>query len=132
VDTAPLIYTVEKHARYATLLRPLWASAGNRQIVTSELAAMECLVKPIRVGDAVIRAEYESFLFAEGLHLLPVSMATLMRAAELRADTGPKTPDAIHAATALEVGCAIFVTNDPHFRCVPGLEVAVLDDMIRE
>ena len=130
VDTAPLIYTVEKHRPYVTLLRPLWESMDRLSLVSSELAALECLVKPIRVGNLAIRAHYESFLFAQGLTLLPVSRETLLRAAELRADTGLKTPDAIHAATALEAGCTLFVTNDPHFRRVPGLQVVVPDDVV--
>ena len=41
-----------------------------------------------------------------------------------------KTPDAIHAATALLAGCALFVTNDRGFKRVPGLRLAVLDDVL--
>jgi predicted nucleic acid-binding protein len=40
------------------------------------------------------------------------------------------TPDAIHDATALLYGCALFVTNDFGFRHVPGLPLAVLDDIL--
>jgi len=50
-------------------------------------------------------------------------------AADLRATTRLKTPDAIHAATALDAGCALFVTNDPAFRRVPRLNVAVLSEV---
>jgi predicted nucleic acid-binding protein len=132
VDTAPVIYTVEKHMPYLAMLWPLWESANRLSIVTSELAAMECLVKPIRMGDAAIRTEWESFLFAEGLDLLPIGIATLLRAAEIRAGTGLKTPDAIHAATALEAGCTLFITNDSHFRRVPGLNAIVLEDLLSE
>jgi predicted nucleic acid-binding protein len=47
----------------------------------------------------------------------------------LRANHNLKTPDAIHAATALAAGCVLFVTNDAGFRCVPGLPVAVLSEV---
>jgi len=41
-----------------------------------------------------------------------------------------KTPDAIHAATAIVSGCVQLLTNDPAFRRVPNLAVVVLSDMI--
>lgn len=38
------------------------------------------------------------------------------------------TQDAIHASTALQASCALFVTNDTDFRRDEGLPMAVLDD----
>jgi predicted nucleic acid-binding protein len=52
------------------------------------------------------------------------------RAAALRAATSLKTPDAIHAATALIEECTLLVTNDALFRRVPGLNVTVLRDLL--
>jgi predicted nucleic acid-binding protein len=37
------------------------------------------------------------------------------RAAELRARYGLKTPDALHAATAIDAGVTGFVTNDAEY-----------------
>ena len=60
-----------------------------------------------------------------------MSQDVLRRAAQLRATiTRLRTPDAVHAATALEVGAALFVTNDYDFRGVPGLPVTVLQDLL--
>ncbi len=39
-----------------------------------------------------------------------------------------KTPDALHAATALLQGCKLFVTNDGAFRRVAHLPVTVLSE----
>jgi len=52
------------------------------------------------------------------------------QAAQLRAATGLKTPDAVHAATALVVGASLFVTNDPAFRRVDNLPVTVLSELM--
>ena len=52
--------------------------------------------------------------------------------ARLRAETGLKTPDALHGATALRAGCALFITNDTDYRRVDGLPVVVLDDLLPE
>ena len=45
-DAQVVIYSVEKHPRYAPLVRPLWAAvqAGTIEAVTSELTILEVLV----------------------------------------------------------------------------------------
>ncbi|MGH2593274.1 MAG: type II toxin-antitoxin system VapC family toxin [Anaerolineae bacterium] len=63
------------------------------------------------------------------VQLIPIAKTILERAASLRATADLKTPDAIHAATALSQGCALFVTNDPAFRRVLGLPAAVLSEL---
>lgn len=54
------------------------------------------------------------------------SVEILKEAARWRANTNLKTPDAIHAATALAFGCVQFISNDPFFRRVTTLNVIVL------
>ena len=63
------------------------------------------------------------------MRLIVITEPILRDAARLRAQFNLKTPDAIHAATALSVGCAQFITNDLIFRRVPGLNVIVLRDL---
>jgi predicted nucleic acid-binding protein len=66
-----------------------------------------------------------------GLTYLDTSPIDVLRdAAQLRADTSLKTPDAIHAATALAQGCVQFITNDPAFRRITGLNVVVVSELI--
>jgi predicted nucleic acid-binding protein len=60
---------------------------------------------------------------------VPISRQILEAAAQIRAASGLKTPDAIHAATALIEGCTLFVTNDAAFRSIPGLNVAILSEI---
>jgi len=103
VDTAPVIYTVERHADYEQLLLPLWAAldGGAIEVVTSELTLLETLVKPLRDGDQALAGDYEKLLTATAVRLLPVTASVLRDAARIRAAINLKTPDAIHAATAL-------------------------------
>jgi predicted nucleic acid-binding protein len=62
--------------------------------------------------------------------MIAITQDVLERAANLRATVGLKTPDAIHAATALVAGCALLVTNDPAFRRVAGLPVGLLSEAL--
>jgi predicted nucleic acid-binding protein len=50
--------------------------------------------------------------------------------ARLRAEYNLRTPDAIQAATSVNVDATGFLSNDPDFRKVPGLEVLILDDLL--
>ena len=84
---------------------------------------------PIRNGYSVLHADYERILLHSDLRMLPVTNEVLREAAKVRAAIPAlRTPDAIHAATALLSSCALFITNDPGFRRVPGLPIALLDD----
>lgn len=130
-DTSPLIYTVEKHADFYPLLQPLWMAVKNGQIevVSSELALLETLVGPIKHNDAALSAMYEQVLAGSDIRLISITKDTLREAARLRAQTNLKTPDAIHAATALSAGCVQFITNDPAFRRVTALNLVVLSEV---
>ncbi|HEV2405428.1 MAG TPA: PIN domain-containing protein, partial [Ktedonobacterales bacterium] len=101
-------------------------------VLTSELTALETLVGPLRTGDTALETLFRQALYSSpDLRLAPITLAVLERAARLRATTPSlKTPDAIHAATALVEGCALFVTNDAAFSHVPGLNVRLLRDLM--
>ena len=46
--------------------------------------------------------------------------------------TGLKTPDALHAASALQAACTLFITNDDDFRRFEELPVVILDGLLKE
>jgi predicted nucleic acid-binding protein len=115
---------------------PLGASLAGRcpstyDIVANELSLLEVLVGPIQQGNVNLQAGFKDLLLhSTNVRMVAVSRAVLERAVALRAATSLKTPDAIHAATALIEGCTLFVTNDTLFRRVPGLNVTVLRDLL--
>lgn len=132
LDTSPIIYSVEKHADFSSLLMPLWAAAKASpiKIVTSELALLETFVGPLKNNDLILLSRYEQTLKSADFELIPISESLLRDAAYLRAQFNLKTPDAIHAASALACGCAQFITNDGIFRRVTGLNAIVLSELL--
>ncbi len=133
VDSNVLIYRVEAVQPYLAATMPLWDAlrAGTHSIVTSELTVLEVLVKPIELNDARLQRVFRRVLYnTKNVVAAPLTRSVLERAAALRAATRLKTPDALHAATALDAGCALFVTNDPAFRRVPHLPVVVLREVV--
>ncbi len=134
LDTSAIIYSVERNEPYLTLLAPAWqqAEAGQIVVVCSELAIAETLVRPIREGNLGLETAFRSVFAAPEVQVVPVTRQLWEATARLRAETGLKTPDALHAVTALQVECALFLTNDADFRRVRGLDVTILDDVLPE
>lgn len=133
LDANGFIYTVEKIDPFYTKMLPLWRTVATRHlnVRTSEITLLETLVKPLRLNAVDLVQAYREVLFqSPDVHLLAITQAILLRAAELRA-TMPslKTPDAIHVATAIEAGCSLFVTNDSGLRNVPDLPVALITEL---
>ena len=134
LDSSAVIYSVERNEPYLTLLAPAWrqAEAGQLVVVCSELVIAEALVRPLREGHSELEAAFRAIFAAPEVRLVPTTRRLWEDTARLRAETGLKIPDALHAATALREGCDLFVTNDTDFRRIRGLPVVVLDDLLNE
>ena len=132
LDASGFIYSVERIQPYSDLLEPMWrqAQAGQFSIVSSDLVVLETLVKPLREGDTIVEMLFRALFDAKEVRLIPTTRPLWEEAARLRAKTGLKTPDALHAAAALHAECTLFVTNDNDFRRIESLAVVVLDDFI--
>ncbi len=131
VDTAVFIYFMEENPRFLPLVEPLFGEAdrGARELVTSALTLLEVLVIPYRVGDRLLADRYEQLLTrSRGIRVIDLSREQLQDAAQLRAVTGVKTPDALQLAAAIASGCGTFVTNDRRLPDIPGTRVLQLAD----
>ncbi len=135
LDANGFIYSVEHIEPYAALLKPVWQAAADRdiQVVSSELVILETLVKPLREEDNQLVKIFEELLFnTREVQLVPTTADIWEDAARIRAASGLKTPDAIHAASALASEAALLLTNDPHFRRLEALPVVILDELLEE
>lgn len=132
LDTVTIIYSIERFPEYVTLLDPMWQKlrSGDVSIVTSELAVLETLVMPIRQANTDLIRRYEALLFFSEIDLIPITRSILKSAATIRAHNNIKTPDSIHAATAMSSQCDFFITNDVGFRKISGLPTTVLRDVL--
>ena len=131
LDANIFIYTLEGMEPWADLLSDVFAglTAGKLSAVTSSLSLSECLVLPFKHKKNELVAVYrEALLPSHYLTTVPIDDRVLISAANIRAQTGLKLPDAIHAATALTQQCTAMLTNDPGFKRVPGIELFLLSD----
>jgi predicted nucleic acid-binding protein len=132
IDTSVVIYTIEQVPGYCALLEPLWDKfqAKKVNLLSSELLLLKSLVLPLRMANRNLVNAYEQLLLLSSLRLVPIHQAVLRDAANLRATTRLKTPDAIHAATALQENCTLFLTNDRQFHAITGLTAIVLEEIL--
>ncbi|MGI8772350.1 MAG: type II toxin-antitoxin system VapC family toxin [Acidobacteriaceae bacterium] len=133
LDTAPLIYFIEKHATYLPLVQPFFEAAdrGDLQIVTSTLTLTEVLTHPYRHGNDNLAQQYSRILLrARNLRMLAVSSSIAGEAARIRADYGCRTPDAIQLATALSGEAVVFLTNDAGIPSIPTVQTMTLNRLL--
>lgn len=118
LDTVMLIYFLERHPYFYRHAKVLFQriEAGKLSAVFSSLVFAELLVPAFRSGEKQ-RAERIVRILSNfpNLKVIPLSTEISTTAARLRAVHGFRTPDAIHAATALESGAMGFITNDKAF-----------------
>ena len=136
LDTAPLIYFVERKQPYVDTVRPFFAAltAGEFRGVTSILTLSEVLVQPMNHNDTPLVARYRDIiLHTPGLVTMRVSRRIAERAAAIRAvHRRVRLPDAVQLATALIGRADFFLTNDIALPSLPGLKMLVVEDLLGE
>ena len=133
LDTAVFIYFIEEDPRFLPLIDPLFREAdqGTRELVTSVLTLLEVLVVPYRAGNRLLADRYEALLTrSRGIRLVDLTRDQLRAAAQLRATTVIKTPDALQLVAAIGAHCQTFLTNDRRLPTVPGLQVRQLSSYV--
>ncbi len=95
---------------------------GKTRALTSELTLAECLVRPIALQDADAISAYTAFLRDRPeFPVRAIDREILILAAQLRAVLKNGLADSIHVATAIQAGCAVFVTDDKGIRLPPDM-----------
>lgn len=123
VDSSPLIYLLDDHAEFASRFEGLFEAyeRGALQVAISTIAVAEVLAGPFKHGQDVLAKRYEKTL--SNFEVVSVSQEIAITAARLRARGGLRLPDALQAATALEIGAVALVTHDRDFSRLEGLRV---------
>lgn len=133
IDTAPIIYFIEKHPKYLNTIKSLFVEigAGNIEAITPTITLLEVLVHPFRKNDHSLARKYrEVLLYSENLTTYEISHEVSELSAKLRAKYSIKTPEAIQTAVCILYGANTFLTNDPDLKKVSEAKVLILDDFV--
>ncbi len=123
MDTAPIIYVLERHHELAQRFDPLFEAhdAGRVQFAVTTVTIAEVLTGPSRSGNDALVREYRSLL--ESWRVAPLDAEIAAEAALLRATYGFKLPDAVQAASARVHDAYALITNDKGFSRIRDLRV---------
>jgi len=135
LDASAVIYAVEGTAAWAEALKQtlrqlaisVEASTGGLQLAISRLSWLECRVGPLRRRDAQALARFDVFFLHPDLEWVELNPAVVELATHLRAAHNLRTPDALQAASCLQLGGdAVMVSGDAGFERVPALRLALV------
>lgn len=132
LDTAPVIYLVERNPYFFDLAEAIFARIDNNALmaVTSAITLAECLIVPFRIGSTQLQQDFADLIVSgDNTIFLSIDQQIASRAAELRARYNLSLTDALQIAAALEAGCQAFLTNDNSLRRVTELSILVLNEL---
>jgi predicted nucleic acid-binding protein len=132
LDTAPVIYYVERHPKYAPLVQPIFQrlSQGDFEAVTSPITLAETLMFPLRNGDLPLQKVFTDVITtASFTTFVATNTEIAQQAAALRIKYSLKLPDALQVATAIQTRCDGFLTNDFQLKRVSELRVLVVEEL---
>jgi predicted nucleic acid-binding protein len=128
LDTNVVVYHIEQP--------PLWGPRASARIAAlraagdtlavSDLVRMECIVGPLKRGDATMLAQFTAFFGSPDVSVLAITAAVCDKAARIRAVHSHMSLDALHLAAAIEHGCGQFLTADYLLKTIPDIPVDYL------
>lgn len=125
-----MIYYIEEHPIFLKRIEPFIDKIvqGKAIGIASYVTLLELLVKPLREGRLDLVDQYKTIL-TEKLEMVQMDEAVSIKAAQLRAKYGLKTPDAIQLASVIRKKGDIFITNDRGLKSVKEIKILTLEDM---
>lgn len=131
-DTAPVIYFIEEHKDFGKITDEIFKLIKDNfgyHAFSSVITLTEVLTQPLREARGDIVEKYRQF-FLNSSNFIVYSVDPIIaeKAAELRAQYGIKTPDAIQFAIGIENNGTLFVTNDRTLKKIKEIEVLVLEE----
>ncbi|MGQ0653053.1 MAG: type II toxin-antitoxin system VapC family toxin [Betaproteobacteria bacterium] len=123
VDSAPVIYLLQKHPVWASRFLPVADrhAAGTLLLAVSTITIAEVLTGPLGAGEEALARRYRATM--ESWQVIDLSAQIAEDAARLRASLRLRLPDAVQVATAMAVNADALVTHDRDFSRVRGLRI---------
>lgn len=132
LDTAPVIYYVERHPGYYPYLKPIFDRIDNNewQAIVSPITIAECLIVPLRTrNNKGIRTFLDLFESHAAVTCVAIHPSESQEAAKLRAKYNLTLLDAFQVISAIESKCDTFITNDRDVRRITEINVLTLDQL---
>lgn len=130
-DASALIYLIEGKQPFGRRIRETLEALTQEHpalgAAVSRLTWLECRVGPLKANDTTALNAFDAFFARPDLIWVELSPDVVELATAIRVRHGLRTPDALQAASGLQLGANhLFLTGDAMFKRVAGLNVMVL------
>ncbi|MHC5612981.1 MAG: type II toxin-antitoxin system VapC family toxin [Nostoc sp.] len=133
LDTAPVIYFVERNPQFVDLVDPIFDRLeADITAVASAITLSECLVGAIRLGLVDLEQAFVDVLQQDEVVFVEINANIAREAARIRVRYNLQLPDALQVAAAIIAGCEIFLTNDTALKRVIELRILVVSELLVE
>ncbi|NJL81040.1 MAG: type II toxin-antitoxin system VapC family toxin [Nostocaceae cyanobacterium CSU_2_110] len=130
LDTAPVIYFVERNPNFVNLVDPIFERLENDiTAVVSPITLAECLIHPLRLGLTDLEQAFVDVMQHEVVIFVDINSYVAKEAAKIRVHYNLQLPDALQIAAALIADCQAFLTNDEALKRVRELRVLVVGEL---
>lgn len=131
LDASALIYLIEGKEPFAGKVRKELARIAKKHpglaAAVSRLTWLECRVGPMKSNDTSTLAAFDAFFTRPDLVWVELTRDVVELAAVIRVKHGLRTPDALQAASCLQLGADhVFLSGDQAFKRVAGLNMKIL------
>lgn len=130
LDTAPVIYEVERNPNFIDIVDPIFDRLdADITAVISPITLSECLVGPKKLGLSDLEDTYLRLLTREDVIFVDSTLSIAQTAARIRSQYQFQLADSFQIATALEMHCDAFLTNDNQLKQTDELKVIVISEL---
>lgn len=130
LDTAPVIYEVERNPHFVEVIDPIFDRLdGDITAVMSPVTLAECLVGALVLGLADLERAYLNLPNQEDMIFVETTQTIAHEAAKIRSQYNIQLADTLQIASALQAGCEAFLTNDLDLKRLTELQVLVVSDL---
>ncbi|MHC5936420.1 type II toxin-antitoxin system VapC family toxin [Nostoc sp.] len=130
LNTAPLIYFVERNPQFVDLVAPIFDRLeADITAVASAITLSECLVGAIRLGLVDLEQAFVDVLQQDEVVFVEINANIAREAARIRVRYNLQLPDALQVAAAIIAGCETFLTNDTALKRVMELRILVVGEL---
>ena len=131
LDASALIYLVEGAKPFAARVRSALAQLTKEHpkmgAAVSRLSWLECRVRPARNNELATLAKFDAFFARPDLVWVELNKNVVELATAIRVRYGLRTPDALQAASCLQLGPVhLFLTGDITFKKVAELNTKMI------
>lgn len=135
VDTAPFIYFIESsvhNLQYHEKVKEFFKYGydNDKEFVTSVITMEEYFVFPYRNKEYLFIDMFNRLVETTNMEMIEINEEIAKKAAQIRAEyRGFKAMDALQLATACQLKCDLFLTNDKRLRQFKEIKCVTIEEL---